>query len=764
VDLPPVPSVANSPQFEIDGNLFSDTNGKLDWLDTGAEPNDGVIDGVTRASNLTCTGTSTVAANFQLGGPGQVGRGLLVCDGSLGTDLPGKNTPDNPDSNGFVQGQHEEEGPDKAVPPGSTVVKWAVAPATSPKKTDLAEVYFYSKIGDSAFDGDTLNDDVFFFVDATRLDVNGDFHVDFELNQAARTTCGDADPATVCQRRTAGDIIVSYDSAGGGQPPVATLYKYSTTAGAACASGSAGIGVPPGCYVQLTAPPQGPNGEPPAVGVFNTVEIPAPPYQAVSCEPVTGDTTQGCKLRNRIPAGGNMEGFIDLTAFVPNFDLCPGFGQVNPKSRSSSGISASLQDDVGALPVDISVCGSILLKKTDPSGALLGGAGFTVSPNPTVGGTGNLVVQDGQAGVDQAAAAGLVCIDNVRLGETFSVTESTVPAGYFGDNGTYSIGPLSDRRTCADRLTDDPLVPDRTFTNRLGSIIVTKVDGAGAALAGAGFTFSPDPFDGTGTVEVLDGSTTDHASAAGVVCVDDVRKITGSYTVTETTVPAGYFGDTATRTVTVSAPSTCAERLAGTVTPDASFTNLRGSLVIKKLAKNKAAGGTTLLGGVTFTITPNPKTGTGSLDVLDDDANDVFATDGMICIDGAVNPGAGGYTIVEKSAPTGYTKDPATKTVASASIVKQTCAARTAAATGGLQVNVTPDATFTNIPLSKFTVTFESLAGLGVTEADIACTDSAGNPLTLDGTSTDDVSEVYTNLEPNASPATAYRCTIYVDP
>ena len=548
---------------------------------------------------------------------------------------------------------------------------------------------------------------------------------------------------------------------------MATLYAYQTSALGAdqeCATGSAGIGIPPGCYIQLSTPPQGPNGEPPAVGVFNTVEIPAPPTQAVSCESVTGDSSPGCKLRSFIPAGGNMEGFVDLTAFLPDFDLCPGFGQVNPKSRSSSGISASLQDDAGALPVDVSVCGSILLKKVTGSGALLGGVGFTVSPNPTVGGTGNLIVQDGQSGVDQASTAGLVCIDNVRLGETFQVTESTVPAGYFGDTSTYPVGPITTPATCAERLAAATPTADATFTNRLGSIIVTKVDGAGAPLAGAGFTFSPDPFDGTGTVEVADGSANDHATAGGVVCIDGVRKIAGSYSVTETTVPAGYFGDTATRTVTVSAPSTCATRLATTYTADAGFTNLKGSLVIKKLAKNKAAGGSALLGGVTFTITPNPKTGTGSLVVLDDGVSDAYAADGMICIDGVVNTGATNLSIVETSAPTGYAIDTSTPSVTSANVVKQTCGARSAAATGGLEVNVAPDATFTNIPLSRFTVTFESLAGAGVTEADIVCRDAAGNTLSPGTGTVDDVNEIYTNLLPNPTAAVPYSCTIYVDP
>src|SRR4029450_5872675 len=89
----------------------------------------------------------------------------------------------------------------------------------------------------------------------------------------------------------------------------------------------------------------------------------AAPWKAVVCDPTSIESSQQCTIRSKIPAGGNMEGYIDISGFIPNFDLCPGFGQVSAKSRSSSGINASLQDTSGALGVNASVCRSLLIRE-----------------------------------------------------------------------------------------------------------------------------------------------------------------------------------------------------------------------------------------------------------------------------------------------------------------------------------------------------------------------------------------------------------------
>lgn len=463
---------SNGAAFEVEGDKLSSTAGTLDWADGGL--GDGVIVASRNASG-SCAQTNSQV----LGSPTTIGGGVLVCDGSVGTDKP----LNHPDVNAFVQGQHEEESPDKASPAGSTTVLWNIAPASSPKKTDLAEVMAYAKSGDSVFDADSAIDDLFFVFDATRLDINGDFHVDFELNQQSRTNCGDANAATFCQPRQAGDIIVSFDS--DGTDLLTSVYQYVTSGTPTCATSSAGIGVPPGCYVQIPNPAQGPNGERPFFALFNGSEISSPPWQSVGCDPVTGDNKPGCKLRTKMPAGGDMEGYIDLTAFLPNFNPCPGFGQLNPKSRSSSGINSSLQDDAGAIPFNVSICKSLLIRKegkdasTTATNDLLGGATFTITPSPLTG-TGSLDITDNGTN-DENSTAGLVCVKASGDGP-FTITEKTAPANYLKDSSS-DAGNTPANADCATRSTT-PGSENAKFVNTPLSSIQVKF----TSLAGTGKT------------------------------------------------------------------------------------------------------------------------------------------------------------------------------------------------------------------------------------------------------------------------------------
>ena len=750
----------NSPRFEFDGNLLTQspaTDGTLDWASGNVAGEFPVITDATRVAAGSpgagsCTGSSTDPANFTLGGPGVVGQGLLVCDGTISKQTPN-------DANAFTQGQHEDE--------GENPINWVIKAASSPKKTDLSEVYIYGKVFDSPFDSDLLANNLMFIFDAGRLDTNGDFHVDFEMNQAAQTDCGDTGAGsdfTFCQPRTENDVLVSYDSVGGTSPPLATvfLWKTSLDPGESCESSQGDINSPTlgGCYVLLDAPPSQ-NGFAAAQGAFNTTEIDAAPWKAVVCDPTSVESSQQCTIRSKIPAGGNMEGYIDVTGFVPDFSLCPGFGQISAKSRSSSGINASLQDTTGALPVDASICGSIIVKKVDGDANALPGASFLFDPDP-LDRVGTATIADGGTGDSADGDNGYVCVDDALFG-SYDITETVVPAGFFGDTDTVTVN-VTDPSTCAERLDANgvPLDPgdvDATFENLKGSILIRKEDGDGNLLAGATFTVDPDPTDNAGTLDVTDGGAGDQANGSdGVICIDDVYIVDNAatdYDITEKTAPPGWFKDGDTVTVTVSAPSTCADRLDDDpIVPDATFTNEKGSIIIRKEAKDARTEATDdLFGGATFTISPNPLTGAAnsSLDVTDDDLTDAFATDGLICIDDVVNLAGGSFSIVEKNSNNAaYMKDGDTETVTVSSA--STCAARTE--------TDDEDALFVNTPLSKITVSFESLAGLNVTKATIACPPEAADP-TPDATPNafDDTSETFTDLVPGT-----YNCTVVIDP
>ena len=62
-----------------------------------------------------------------------------------------------------------------------------------------------------------------------------------------------------------------------------------------------------------------------------------------------------------------------------------------------------------------------------------------------------------------------------------------------------------------------------------------------------------------------------------------------------------------------------------------------------------------LQGGATFTISPNPNTGSGSLTVVDNGANDVDPDAGQIKVTGFFQTGS--YTVTETVAPTGFALD-----------------------------------------------------------------------------------------------------------
>ena len=552
----------------------------LDWAVIDPAVGTGVVQ-ATRNADGTCTQTGT----FAVGTTNVPGTGLLVCDGSKGNFN---------DTNSFTQGGKEESpvttcafgSLDSGIPCKrstdcanlnplctssgnpfpccagngtgtctngtcgiNSTTAWIIANGGSPKKGDLAEVYLYAKVGESALDDkvcssssgsnagkfcqtdsdcgtgtcaanpkDQQKDDLFLFADLTRLDVNGDMHADFEFNQRTQGSCGDTDGTTFCQTRLDGDIILSFDLAMGGASPTINIFQFKKTlaSGQTCANAPQ---VSPPCYV-LLPPPATPPGTPLATfGALNSQVIPAPPWDSVGCESVdvcsnnpnvtcTSDRNcsgggfcgpTGCGLRSRIPSFGNMEGFVDLRSFIPNLSLCPGFAQVQVKTRSSPSLNASLLDTTSAIKINLSVCGSIIVKKVGADGVtLLPDAGFTFNPNPSDPTAGPIEVRDGDT-ADHACSTvggsvvcddGTVCLDNVLFssqGITYSITETTVPpgfvqptctkdsdcAGFCGTQTTCSCDTTSGRcagrvtvsqaSTCADRLQRNEA--DFTFTN-----------------------------------------------------------------------------------------------------------------------------------------------------------------------------------------------------------------------------------------------------------------------------------------------------------
>lgn len=271
------------------------------------------------------------------------------------------------------------------------------------------------------------------------------------------------------------------------------------------------------------------------------------------------------------------EASIDLSEiFVAG--SCSSLGSAYLKSRSSDSFTSAVKDFVRPAGVDISNCGRLVLLKTDGTDPL-DGAAFTISPA-------------NQAGTTQMTdlGGGRFCIDKLFYGTAYAITESTTPGGYDGDDAIPSFTPTeaSNAGACSTVTATTP--PAVTVANErlLGSLLVTKVDPAGALLGGAAFSYtSDDDATVTGTVTAT--------SVAGVHCVDDL--VPGSYTISETTPPAGY-STASNGTATVTAGDDCATRIA-----DA----------------QEAAGEGTVDWGENLEVTDNPAPGTINVSKSDDD-------------------------------------------------------------------------------------------------------------------------------------------------
>ena len=206
---------------------------------------------------------------------------------------------------------------------------------------------------------------------------------------------------------------------------------------------------------------------------------------------------------------------------------CRAFGSILAKSRSSNQVTSNLNDLVLPIPVDFSTCGQITILKQDELQQALGGATFSVTPNPFTG-SGSLSVTD-NAAPDDNAAAGTIHFGNVEPG-TYTVCETAAPAGYIIDTTCQQLA-----------VAQNASVQFGPFTNGLGDLLWAKIDSqTDAALGGATFTV-------TGTAGAAMGfSATLADNEAGKDADPDNGEFRlnnlklGTYRITEITAPAGY--------------------------------------------------------------------------------------------------------------------------------------------------------------------------------------------------------------------------------
>jgi uncharacterized repeat protein (TIGR01451 family) len=203
----------------------------------------------------------------------------------------------------------------------------------------------------------------------------------------------------------------------------------------------------------------------------------------------------------------------------------------------------------------------------------------------------------------------------------------------FGSIFTKSRSSNSFSADMKDRI--NPLPVD---LSTCGQITILKEDENGDPLGDATFTISPNPFTGSGSLDVTDNQDPDEDDADGVIHLTAVEP--DEYEVCEKTAPAGYIKDNHCQTLTV------AENGSAEFGP---WENGLGDVSWEK--RDEQSG--KLLGGATFTLegTAGAGDGFGPITVLDNGPNDADSDDGEFLV---VDLLLGTYLITETVPPTGF--------------------------------------------------------------------------------------------------------------
>jgi len=545
---------------------------------------------------------------------------------------------------------------------------------------------------------------------------NGTTNMDFEFNQ---NKCDPDDVAGsdcalngITPTRLAGDLLVTYELSRGGTVPHLFLLEWLTAA----AQGSCDASNSFPCWgnrVDLTLAGA-------ATGSINGVAIPQSESDGLGA----------------LSARTFGEASVDLD-LVFDENTCTSFGSAYLKSRSSDSFTSALKDYIAPEPVNITNCGSVIIRKeTDPD----------EDPNTTVFGyTKSFATDPTSANTFTLMDDGSETFAGVLFGTGLTVVEDVVPAGwdlsnidcsastgviatFSGTSGTDTAGFEDGDDTITFAIDDDTDVLDCTFTNRArGSIIVEKItsDGNGSFDFTSG-TLSPSPFT----------LTTTAAGDAGKDSETFSDLAPGTYDVAET-VPAGWNLNSSVCD-DGSSPGSIGLDAGETVTCTFTDSREKGAIDITKTRKHAADGpGDHPHAGVTFTITGGELLAAG--------VEVVTGADGTICLGGLVlSSFVGDYTVTE-TVPTGYSADDGPATV---SVTTESACGDGNEAT----------ASFGNTPLSDLTVSVNSQVD-GGTNSTIECELSDDDPDAESGDASGDVSITYEDLEPDT-----YICTIVIDP
>src|SRR6266581_3512309 len=384
-----------------------------------------------------------------------------------GDDLPSGRT-----DNSFGQGTKEDD-------PAVSVVTGSIPP----QKSDLTRFYVASEFASNSN---------FLYLAWERSNVLGSANMDFEINKLAQPDLTTTGPKTL--NRSAGDLLITFDFGGSGSPVLGLLRWVTTGATSQCFSTNA---LP--CWgnrVDLSAA-----GE--AEGAVNSVTV-NDPIANVS-----------------LPAGTFGEAAVNLTAagvFPPG--TCTAFGSTFLKSRSSASFPAEVKDFVAPQPVNISNCGTIVVKKVTENGNATFGYTTTGGLSPST-----FTLQGGDT---KTYGPGTV------LPGTYTVTEdSPLPSGWTFTSLTCTTGGAVSGQVATITMTPGATITC-TYTNH------TKVSPSITTVLSARTVNIGDPVHDSAT---LTGATSDaggtvtYSAYAGANTCTGTDLLNSTKTVTNGTVP-----------------------------------------------------------------------------------------------------------------------------------------------------------------------------------------------------------------------------------
>ena len=360
-------------------------------------------------------------------------------------------------------------------------------------KDDLLREYVASE---------TINGDLFVYLAWIRADSTGTSTIDFEFNQSDQVSSNG-----VTKIRTDGDLLVTFD--------------FQANPGS---QGGYSVNLELRTWSSGTNDQPDPTSTPPNKGQWiNVVDLDASGLAEGS---VNGSDVTDCVSGDvTLTTGTFGEAALNLSDILGG--SCKSFGSLFTKSRSSNSFSADLKDRIDPLPVNFNTCGEITILKQDEHQQPLGGATFSVSPDP-FDGLGTLSVTDNSA-PDDNSAPGVIHLSDVEPG-TYTVCETAAPVGYILANP--ACAP-------AQTVVDNGSVTFGPFTNGLGDISWQKLDAeTGAKLCCATFTLAGISGTVFGPLTVVDNGLNDEDADAGELLVTDL--FLGTYRITETVAPAGY--------------------------------------------------------------------------------------------------------------------------------------------------------------------------------------------------------------------------------